>query len=311
MNKKQKTNGGRKAQSSTFQRKFEEDSGSITERLARVESTIERWQGALGSSKWFGGVLVTILLCTIGWSIKAEISMSRDIAILKSQSPLALSEKAESIIQKSKSPGQLAEANSLIVRASKSAAGIEPATLQHISSSLANLEESSLGSPEYWRTVSTVVNIRSGYTGRPTPNNDCLSRNFAVDLNPHPIDQWGNVYPGTSQTQKASIAEIRLQNCSLQIDDISQFWNSGYGEFLKARKSANPNLKTSILVLVNVQVRYSGGPLLPFTKIICVNCSYSLDLPTPPKPNGQTFVKQLLVADLQDPKLTFSLHGGD
>lgn len=311
MNKKQKTNGGRKTQSPTFQPKYEEDSDSITERLARVESTIERWQGALGSSKWFGGILATILLGTMGWAINAEISMSRDIAILKSQSPLALSKKAESIIQKSTSPGQLAEANSLIVRASKSSAGIEPTTLKHISSSLANQEQSSLGSPEYWRTVSTVVNIKSNYTGRPTPNNDCLSGHLAVDLGPYPIDQWGDVYPETSQTQKASIAEFRLQNCSLQIDNVSQFWNSSYGKFLKSRKAANPNLKTFILVLVNVQVRYSGGPLLPFTKIICVNCSYSIDLPAPPKLNGQTFVKQLLVADLQKPQLTLSLHGGD
>lgn len=325
MARKQNKNGGRKSSPPIFQPKYEDNLPSIPERLSRAEGDIEnlkdipaevhdlsssvsKLQGGLTVFKWLGGILVPIIIAALGFIIKYGIVMYSDIAVLKSESPLALSKKAESIIKNSDSPDALAEANSLIVRASKSTSGFDPPALARIATSLAAQPTPAIEtSPQYWRTVSTVVNLTSEYTGRPTLTNSCFSRTLLADLTPHAIDDNGNIVPGIQGSKPVSVAEIRMENCSLQIDNLDQFWNSPDAKILKEREAANPNLKTRILVLKNVEVHYAGGQLLPFTKIECINCSFVMDVPATPNPSGQSLMKQLLVANLEEPKLTLSI----
>jgi hypothetical protein len=88
---------------------------------------------------------------------------------------------------------------------------------------------------------------------------------------------------------------LEYNNCTFELGDVSEFEQSGWGrEWLRANADSAPT--GLIFRLENARVVYHGGPLIPFSRLECLRCTYDLDFYTPPPDPGKQLTRQLLLA---------------
>jgi hypothetical protein len=111
----------------------------------------------------------------------------------------------------------------------------------------------------------------------------CLSTNVAK-YEPHPKD---------FSTRRNVIA---LGHCTLVIDDRAAFEKSVFGRNFRSEQAAGV---TDIFAfyLDHVHLVYRGMPLIPFSSLDCIDCTFSVETSAPPPAEGKEVVRDMLLAE--------------
>lgn len=148
--------------------------------------------------------------------------------------------------------------------------------------------------PSVWSASSRLVNLRFDQT---VPSN---LPNCWDTYKGHSED--GTPPPNRPAPNWPAIDEQRFGNCELTLDDGAQFRDSGFGKAYEQNLRDFPSVKL-VLNVHNAVVTYSGGKLIPYYQLICKDCVFRTSVFRVPAPQGQTVMRNLLVADTSNVQL--------
>jgi len=142
--------------------------------------------------------------------------------------------------------------------------------------------------PSVWNASSQLVNLRFGRTV-PTNLPNCWSfyKGHTVDR-----DVPKNPLPSNAHI----IDEQHFGHCELALDDGPGFRNSGFGQIYEKNLRDYPAAKL-LLTVHDAVITYSGGKMIPFDRLVCVNCVFRANVKQTPLPDGQRVMRRLLTAD--------------
>jgi hypothetical protein len=137
--------------------------------------------------------------------------------------------------------------------------------------------------PVFWETASALVDYTSALRVSFAPRGtvDCYSTFGMYEPHPPSFNSRRNV--------------MKVDSCTLFIDDVKKFNDSEFGKHFHAEVAAGV---TDILILdlTNVHIVYRGGETIPYSALHCENCTYSFEAPIVPPSRGQILIHGALIA---------------
>jgi hypothetical protein len=312
-NEEDMTNGQRQDltnQIVSLKNDVKEDLSSIRQELHSAKDSAADQKNNLTAIKrdinWITAIGSFAISCAIASGIYFNIQLmnisTKVLSLEITGGSIVATEKA---IQTSTSPEEVAaNLNLLSAQVQKRSLSKDPLTqveLTQIGVTLNAVVGNYSQLPVVWSSASKLVNARFQ---RQVPNSlpNCWNKysgHFQDGVSPPSIPAPSN-FP--------AVDEQRVGDCLLDLDDGPQYRESGFGKAYEQNLKIAPATK----LLINahdVIVRYSGGPIIPFSSLICRNCVFQLNVNQPPAPYGQRIVRQLLTADTNSVQFAGSQSG--
>jgi hypothetical protein len=149
---------------------------------------------------------------------------------------------------------------------------------------------------EGWQAAAELVSYRSDLrTGFQSKKlRDCFDDQGSQDVEFTNPNYWTGIH------------DVLMTKCSLDISNVDGFWKSRFGLGLTKLESTVGHPVPFRIFLNEVTLVYRGGDVIPAFYIGCSNCIYDFQIQNQiPSTRGKYLTRELLVADLANPVVTF------
>ena len=244
----------------------------------------------------------TVLTGVFGWGW----FITTNVIAIKQQLADGGNKQIVAALQSPESPSSL-RANLSTVIAQVQVAQAEgknpvPAKVIPLSRAIGAVLASDSAPPEAWRAAGQLISYRSSTSGEANSVNSCVA-GTGEQVYDGPVDPASSIAPGDTLR-----TTLRLANCTLVLDDPSLMESDAGRAIMKAFALTGypPDRFRLALLLTNVRVVYSGGPIVA-DRIVCQGCTFDIKLNSAPPPQGRAVVETLLAAnDFRDVTMKLS-----
>lgn len=251
---------------------------ALAQRVTAVETELRIWGKVIGGFSTAG---LLVGMGALGWSVH----IGNKVTAIEQQLVDGGNTKLVSELKLPKSPQQL-QANLTMVTAqirTARANGTKPNAqkVAALSDALSAVVQKDPNLPEAWQAATELVTYRS--TQPATIQKACFGKSMSSVLN--------NSVNGIKLPD--SLSDI---DCSIDLGDIESFKSNPDIKDLKLNLDGTLSSPLGI-ELTHAHVIYHGGPIIPFTILRCVACTYDFGFSTPPPVPAQKLTRQLLIAE--------------
>ena len=258
---------------------------TLAQRVTAVETELRIWGRIIGG---FAGAGLLAGLGALGWSVH----IGNKVTAIEQQLVDGGNTKLVAELKDPKSKQQL-QANLTTVTAQIQTAranGIKPNApkVAALSEALSQVIQRNPDVSEAWQAATELVTYRSAQPA--TVQKACFGKSM------------GSFIDNSSNGIRLPDS-LRDRDCSIDLGDIESFKSNLEIKDLKLNPDGTLIAPLGI-ELTNAHVVYHGGPLIPFTILRCVACTYDFGFSVPPPLPAQKLTRQLLLAgDFADIKM--------
>lgn len=257
-----------------------------------LSTQVAEMRGSLKAAVWIIGILSAAATAAGIGAIAWCFNLSNAVAKLQQAVSDGGVTKLVSELKLPSSPDQLKANLSTVIAQVQTAkvngAKPDPHKVKALSDAVSDVISDNPQLPEGWRAASQLVSFRAGRNAPPQP--DCFNKPHFGVMNAWMGDTSGPKVP-------APMANVwEMDNCTMVLDDIDLFLKSEDGKALEADRRAVPQ-RPLFIRLMHAHLVYHGGPVIPFTRLECISCTYEWDLSAPPPDLEKKLTNDLLRAD--------------
>jgi hypothetical protein len=268
-----------------------------------LHNRVAKIEGSLLTIKGLVGALIVLLVPAIWGAVSFGVNIAQRIAHIEGEKGDPLGATLRGIESPSSRPeldANLALLTGQIRVDQVNGKKPKPENIEKISAAVQAASIRNPDDPEVWRAAMQLVGYKfNSSSGSPSiilP--DCLD-NAEKHNGDLLFDKQGNTIDTLpSGTFKEPIfVRYNVHNCNLSLDYSGDFYATWVGQNLQEIRREHPSVRAILLTATGAHVSYSGGPLLPFSRIDFMNCTFDIkSSENPPNKNGRSITTQLLAA---------------